>query len=165
MADLIKIRDKEKFEHAQLLFMNSIAQKEIAQKVGVTQATLSKWVESFGWREKRAAKTVTRDELVNKLLRRIDALLEDPEAKGIDDALAKLSKTIGALDKQVNIVQVTGTFIAFASWLDSRNDLRTFVIEALAAEMENKDVYTAFIKTVNKVQDMFVNERLGARGV
>lgn len=162
MADLIKIRDKEKFEHAQLLFMNSIAQKEIAQKVGVTQATLSKWVESFGWREKRAAKTITRKELVNKLLQRVDNLLETPDAKGTDDALAKLSKLIAQLDKQVNIVQVVDCFIAFASWVDSREDLRKFIVENMALE---KDVYTAFTKTVNKVQDMFVNERLGARGI
>lgn len=159
---MIKVRDQEKFEFASVLFMNGMPQKEIAKKVGITAATLSKWVESYGWREKRAAKTVTRKELVNKLLQRIATLLDDPEAKGLEDSLAKLSKAISTLDKQVNIVYIVECFIALSAWLDSRDDLKKFITDNLANE---SDRYTAFIKTLNRVQDMFVSERLGARSI
>lgn len=98
---------EEKREFARLLFMQGEQQKIIADKTGVSQQTISAWVEKFGWASQRAAASITRPELVNKLLLSIDKLIEqvnesnDPESfNSLGDKLAKMSMTIERLEKK-----------------------------------------------------------------
>ena len=99
--------NKETKELARLYFMRGETQKSIANKVGVVEKTVSRWVDKEGWAEKRAAENITRPELVNKLLITINKLIEqvnesdDPMLiSGLGDKLAKLSTTIEKLDKK-----------------------------------------------------------------
>lgn len=61
---------------ARALYLSGMEQKEIADKVGVSAVTVSKWCTEGKWKEARAAKNITRPELVNKLLLTIDKLIE-----------------------------------------------------------------------------------------
>ena len=68
----------------------------------------------------RAAKSITRPELVNKLLLTIDKLIEQVNASedanliaGLGDKLAKLSSVIEKLDKKANVVDAIEVFMAF----------------------------------------------------
>lgn len=81
--------------------MSGMEQAEIADRVGVSRVTISKWCVAEGWKETRAAKNITRSELVNKLLLTIDNLItqvnesKDPTLLGgLGDKLAKLSAVI-----------------------------------------------------------------------
>jgi len=71
-----KEREQQR-EHARLLFMQGEPQKSIAEKVGVSAQTITKWVADGGWEQARAAANITRPELVNKILNSINVLLED----------------------------------------------------------------------------------------
>ena len=64
-------------EHARLLFMQGEPQKVIAEKVGVSAQTVTKWVSDGDWQAARSAANITRPELVNKILKSIDVLVED----------------------------------------------------------------------------------------
>lgn len=48
--------------------MQGEPQKSIAEKVGVSAQTVTKWVAEGGWEQARAAANITRPELVNKIL-------------------------------------------------------------------------------------------------
>ena len=61
----IRVKDPQKYEYAYLLYMQRVPQKEIAERADVSQQTLSKWKEDGGWEMKRAARTISRDELLN----------------------------------------------------------------------------------------------------
>lgn len=96
---------------ARALYLSGMEQKEIADKVGVSAVTVSKWCTEGKWKEARAAKNITRPELVNKLLLTIDKLIEQVNASedaamiaGLGDKLAKLSAVIEKLDKKANVV-------------------------------------------------------------
>ena len=98
---MTKSETEKKKSLARTLFLSGMEQIEIAEKVGVSRVTLSKWCTSGGWKEARAAKQITRPELVNKLLLTIDKLIEqvysseDPSLlAGLGDKLAKLSSVI-----------------------------------------------------------------------
>ena len=39
----IRVKDPQKYEYAYLLYMQKVPQKEIAERVGVSQQTLVKW--------------------------------------------------------------------------------------------------------------------------
>ncbi len=145
---------EEKREYARLLFMQGEAQKVIAEKVGVSAVTITKWAADNGWQEQRAAANITRPELVNKLLHTIDRLIEqvndsdDPEAMaGLGDKLAKLSSTIERLDKKASIVDVIEVFMAFSKWMQYRMSFDDKITPEL-------------LKTINRYHDLYINELL-----
>ena len=61
---------------AKTLYLSGMEQQEIAQKTGISKVTISRWCNTEGWKESRAARNITRPELVNKLLLTIDNLIE-----------------------------------------------------------------------------------------
>lgn len=139
---------------ARALFMSSMDQAEIAQRVNVSRNTVSKWVIEGHWKEARAAKSVTRPELVNKLLLTIDQLIEqvreseDPAMMaGLGDKLAKLSSVIEKLDKKANLVDAVEVFMAFSRWLEMR------------AKSDNR-ISPEFIKALNEFQDQYLGESI-----
>ena len=123
---MTKAEIEKKKSLARSLFLSGMEQTEIAEKVDVSRVTISKWCTADGWKEARAAKNVTRPELVNKLLLTIDTLItqvnesNDPAlVAGLGDKLAKLSAVIEKLDKKANVVDVIEVFMAFSNGLNT----------------------------------------------
>ena len=145
---------EKKKDLARALFLSGLEQTEIADKVGVSRVTVSKWSTADGWKETRAAKNITRPELVNKLLLTIDKLIqqvngsEDPNLiASLGDKLSKLAAVIQKLDKQANIVSAIEVFMAFSKWLEYRS-------------ATDPDVTPELIKAINKYQDKFLIESM-----
>ena len=154
---MTKAETEKKKSLARSLYLAGMEQNEIAEKVEVSRVTISKWCNADGWKEARAAKNVTRPELVNKLLLTIDKLItevnesEDPSLiAGIGDKLAKLSSVIEKLDKKANVVDAIEVFMAFSKWLEYRSTIDPTVTPEL-------------IKTINKFQDMYLTEQMGIK--
>lgn len=154
---MTKAETEKKKSLARTLYLAGMEQNEIAEKVDVSRVTISKWVNAEGWKEARAAKNVTRPELVNKLLLTIDKLItevnesEDPTLiAGLGDKLAKLSSVIERLDKKANVVDAIEVFMAFSKWLEYRATIDPTVTPEL-------------IKTINKFQDMYLTEQIGIK--
>lgn len=131
-------------------------QTEISDKVGISRVTLSKWCNSEGWKETRAAKQITRPELVNKLLLTIDTLIEQVKTSedptliaGLGDKLAKLSSVIEKLDKKANVVDAIEVFMAFSKWLEYRSQT-------------DPDITPELIKAINKYQDKYLIESMSS---
>ena len=106
--------------------MSGMEMTEIADKVGVSRVTVSKWCNADAWKEARAAKNITRQELTNKLLGVIYKLLEqiddkdDINAAGLADKLSKLAAVVEKLDKKANVIDAIEVFMAFSRWLEYR---------------------------------------------
>lgn len=139
--------------------MSGMEMTEIADKVGVSRVTISKWCNADGWKEARAAKNITRPELTNKILLSIDKLLEeannsdDPAlVAGLADKLAKFSAVIEKLDKKANIIDTIDVFKAFSGWLEFR-------------AQTDPSITLELIQQVNHLQDMFIIESIGKGGV
>ncbi len=154
---MTKAETEKKKSLARSLYLAGMEQNEIAEKVDVSRVTISKWCNTEGWKESRAAKNITRPELVNKLLLTIDKLItevnesEDPSlVAGLGDKLAKLSSVIEKLDKKANVVDAIEVFMAFSKWLEYRATIDPTVTPEL-------------IKTINKFQDMYLTEQMGIK--
>ncbi len=155
IIDMKKAELEKKKSTARALFLSGMEQAEIADKVGVSRVTISKWCTAEGWKETRAAKNITRPELVNKLLLTIDNLItqvneaNDPTLLGgLGDKLAKLSAVIEKLDKKANVVDAIEVFTAFSKWLKFRAET-------------DPEVTVELIKQINHFQDMFIIESVG----
>ena len=139
------------------LYLSGMEQTEIADKIGVSRVTVSKWCAAEGWKEARAAKNITRPELVNKLLLTIDKLIEQVNASddaellaGLGDKLAKLWPVIEKLDKKANVVDAIEVFMAFSKWLEYRSQTDPAVTPEL-------------MRVINKYQDMYITEQMGIK--
>lgn len=142
-----------KKELARILYMSGAPQQEIADKVGVSRVTVNRWVGEGAWKEQRAAKAVTRPELINKLLHSIDRMLEQatqsqgPEAlAGLGDKLAKVASAIEKLDKKANVVDTIEVCIAFGRWVEHRVGT-------------DKELTPELAKLINRLQDTYINEQ------
>lgn len=154
---MTKAEVEKKKSLARSLYLAGMEQTEIAEKVDVSRVTISKWCTSDGWKEARAAKNITRPELVNKLLLTIDTLITqvnesgDPKLiAGLGDKLAKLSSVIEKLDKKANVVDVIDVFMAFNKWLEYRSQT-------------DPEVTPELLKTINRFQDMYITEQMGIK--
>ena len=124
---MTKAELEKKKKLARTLYMAGKDQNEIADQIDISRQTLSKWANQEGWKEQRAATSVTRPELVNKLLHSIDTLITDVNASGdaakiagLGDKLAKMSAVIEKLDKKANVVDAIEVFMAFSKWMQFR---------------------------------------------
>lgn len=151
---MTKAENEKKKSLARSLYMSGMEQQEIAEKTDISRQTISRWVNTEGWKEARAAKSVTRPELVNKLLLTIDQLItsvnqsDDPTLiAGLGDRLAKLSSVIEKLDKKANVVDDIEVFMAFNRWIQ---DQASF----------DPEITPELIKAINKYQNKFLMEKM-----
>lgn len=146
---------EEKRSLCRSLYLSGLALTEIADKMGISRVTISNWCKKDGWKEARAARNITRPELVNKLLLTIDKLIdqvhasEDPSLiAGLGDKLSKLSSVIEKLDKKANVVDAIEVFMAFSKWLEYRSQT-------------DPNVTPELIKAINTYQDKYIIENMG----
>lgn len=139
---------------ARTLYMAGKEQAEIAEQIEMSRVTLSNWAKKEGWKEQRAATSVTRPEIVNKLLLSIDALVsqvnesQDPDKMaGLGDKLAKMASVIEKLDKKANVVDAIEVFMAFSKWMEFR-------------AQTDKNITPELLKTFNHYQDLFISEKM-----
>ncbi len=150
---MTKAELEKKKDLARTLYMSGKEQTEIAEMTGVSRVTISKWCNADGWKEARAAKTISRPELIKKLLLATNTLLDKVNASGdlnlidsLGDKLSKLTSAIDKLDKsQANVVAAIEVFTAFSKYLEFR-------------AKTDPEITLELIKTVNRLQDGFLIE-------
>ncbi|MCF0191321.1 MAG: terminase [Marinilabiliaceae bacterium] len=141
-------------ELAKIYYLDGMESKIIAEKVGVSEQTISSWKSKGNWSELRAARNVTRPELVNKMLRSIDKLLDetllsdDPSAIAtMADRLSKLAAVVQKLDKKAGAVETIEVMTAFSKWLGYR--MQT-----------DPELTPERMKMIQKYLDLFVSEQV-----
>lgn len=138
------------------LYLSGQEQKTIAEELSLTAATVSRWASAGRWREQRAARTVTRPQLVNKILQAIDDLLDmvlrsgDSELMaGVPDKLSKLASTIEKLDRKANVVDTIEVFMAFSHWLEYQSQT-------------DREITPELLAAFNKYQNKYIIEKMNA---
>lgn len=139
------MKNDQRRELARMYYMQGETQKSAAEKAGASRNTVAAWVKDGQWDSLRAAKTITRKEIVNKMLRQINERIESREWS--PDEICKASAAIEKLDKQTNIVTVIEVFSAYNSWLVARMRL-------------DPELTPELVKTMNRYQDIFIGEKL-----
>lgn len=117
----------DKKDIAKSLFLNgNFTQEEIAEKVGITRQTVSRWIKDGGWEQLKASMTITPDQILAGLNRQIIEINNNinsreegkrfasvPEA----DTLAKLASAIKKIEQDVGIADIVNVGIRFTNWL------------------------------------------------
>lgn len=132
-------------ELAKFYFFNGETQKSIAEKLGVSAQTVNRWAKDDNWEALRAAKTITRTEIVNNMLHTLNDRIVEGSISA--DEAAKMAKAIKSLDGETNIITVIEVFTAYNKWLITRMQFD----EELTPEL---------VKVMNRYQDLYIAENL-----
>lgn len=141
-----KDREKTK-ELARLYYLSGDTQKIVAEKVGISRVTVNKWVSEGGWDALRTAKSITRKELVAKIMQKADERLES--GKMTADEMAKLAASIEKIDKRTNVTTIIEVLSSYNNWLVARSQF-------------DKELTISFLKMTNRYQDTFIAEQVSA---
>lgn len=128
MAELTR---EQKKEWAHLLYTKEhLTQLEIAEKVGVSRQTVSKWIKDGKWEELRVGLTITREQQIESMYRQVaemnKTISSRPEGERFAsskeaDTLGKLSSAIKKLEIDAgisDIISVGQRFIKFVRSFD-----------------------------------------------
>ncbi len=127
------------------LYLAGATITDISQKIGISKTSVSKWIEKNGWSELRAAKNITRKELVIKMLNSINEKINSGDWN--PDQICKAAAAIERLDKSTNVVTIIEVLTAFSNWLIAR----VKIDPELTPEM---------VRIINHYQDVFINESI-----
>jgi Transcriptional regulator, contains sigma factor-related N-terminal domain len=118
---------QEKKDWAKLLYLkDNLTQKEISQKVGVTEKTLSKWVNEENWEKLKVSIIITKEEQLGRLYDQLSALntmiVSREEGKRFADSkeadiLAKLSVTIKNMESDIALTDVIEVSKRIVNWI------------------------------------------------
>lgn len=109
---------KQKKEWARTLYLDGTTvytQQEIADKVGISRKSLSKWIADEKWNELRVSLTMTKEQAVKRLYKQLEDInfLIESREKGErhatpseSDTISKISSAIDKLQTEVGIKEV-----------------------------------------------------------
>ena len=143
----VKSERARKKDLAKFFYCNShLSQKEIAEKVGISEQTMTRWVNDpkENWEHMKASITITKQEQLARVYQQIAAINRKitEEQKGIPtgadaDVLSKLAAVIERLEKETSIADVVSVSMKFLDWVRK-------VDTAKAKELSG--LFDAFIK-------------------
>lgn len=138
--------DKER-ELARLYYFSGDSQKAIAERIGVSAQSVNRWVKEGGWEELRAAKSISRKELVTKMLQKINERLDADDWTA--DEIIKAAKAVKTLDKETNVVTIMDVFASFGNWLAARMQI-------------DPELTPETVHVITTYQDIYVGEMMSA---
>lgn len=125
----------------ELYMLGNHTQKELAQRVGVTENTMGKWCKE--WKPIKAAATATKNEVIQRIDEQINKVFEaaEKESRSLTstdtDMLSKLSKIRESMNKEIGLSIIMQVFIEYNNFLMSHD--------------------SELCRQNNKYQDQFVN--------
>ncbi|MDY3352306.1 helix-turn-helix domain containing protein [Riemerella anatipestifer] len=134
-------REDKKAVALDLFLDTDKTQKEIAEIVGVTEKTLTKWKLEGEWDKIKSASTITARNIIDNIYLKMHELSQSDKLEA--DKLIKLASTIEKLsDKKVTISQIINVFKDFTTW-------------AFGEDPE-------LAKQINLLQKKYVNHKIGS---
>ncbi len=142
------LNNDQKKEWAKMIFLKeNLTQKEIAQKVGVTDKTLGKWINEGNWNQYKSSIIITKEQELRRIYMQINELnthifsreegsrfANSKEA----DTLTKLTAAARSLETDTSIADVIEVAMQVCNFIKKDDLLK-------AQEMSN--YFEAFIKT------------------
>jgi DNA-binding XRE family transcriptional regulator len=121
----------KKKEWAKMLYLNSqFKQKEIAAQVGISEQTMTKWVNEGDWEKLKTSLLTTNAEqlaflydVLKKLNEQAQIALtdDDPKTNPDTDGIIKITKAIHYLQTKTGVGQMYETGMAFLTFLQREN--------------------------------------------
>ncbi|WP_297948407.1 helix-turn-helix domain-containing protein [uncultured Porphyromonas sp.] len=136
-------KDPAKYDHAKRLYLDKVPLREIAERLGITPQTLTKWKKEGAWQASRNASLLSPKTIYNKLLKQLDDLIERGDPLATADAISKICKQIKSLQKEATADDVILALTGFGDWL--------------VAEGKRLKTSREFVQELTRLQDIYIH--------
>lgn len=137
----MKLKDPEKFNYAEKLYLEGVSLKEIATRLSVAPNTLTKWKNIGGWDAKMDALNISTESLIRKAKKKTAAALDNENFN--PDAFSKTVSSLTKLQKRITADDKVATLVTFGNW----------VVSNIGIEPE---ITGDFIRLLTAIQDRFI---------
>lgn len=119
-------KDKQK-SVAKHLYMKGTPTAQIVELTGVSRQSVSRWLNTEGWKEERAAREMSKESITSKPLSKLGDAIDkaDGDERSIGrmaDSLLKSVKAIKEINLSTTIVNKVDTLIEFENWMVTHRD-------------------------------------------
>jgi transposase len=114
-------------ELAKLLYTKEfLSQKEISERIGVSEKTISKWAATDNWKRLRQSMVITKGEQLMSLYEQLDELNTTIRTREEgnkyanskeSDIISKLSASIKNLERETNIADIVSVMSKFLNYV------------------------------------------------
>lgn len=125
----MSIRKRDAHDFAKVLYTTeNLTQKEVSERVNVSEATVKRWIEKGNWKKLRKSMLVTKQhqitllydqlEFINELIAERDVKVAEPKEA---DVISKITSSIQKLEVDTSvgeIIEVAREFIDFVREVD-----------------------------------------------
>lgn len=121
-----KLTLKQKREWAQMLYTKErLSQKEIADRVGVTEKTISNWKQRYEWDALGQSINVTKEVQLKRMYAQLDRLtqaIEDKEENKYPDikeinTMTQLTNNIQKLETETSVAEIIDVGMKFVNFI------------------------------------------------
>lgn len=122
-----ELTNKQKRDFARTLYIKeNLTQQEIADRVGVSRQSLSRWIKDDKWEEMKASLTLTREQQIASLHRQVQELnntiLSREEGQRFAtsseaDTITKLATAIKKLETDTGLSDIISVGVRFLDYL------------------------------------------------
>lgn len=121
-----KLTNQQKREWAQMLFTKErLNQKEIAERVGVTEKTISNWKQKYEWEELSQSINVTKEVQLRRMYAQLDRLTDYienkkdnqfPDIKEVN-TMSQLTNNIQKLETETSVAEIIDVGMKFIQFV------------------------------------------------
>lgn len=118
-------------DYARMLYLkDNLSQAEIAERVGTSAQTITKWKTDGNWESLKANFVISRQETLSRTYAQINQIFDSLEGLNLEgahttrpikpseaDTLSKLASTAKSLETELSISIYIDVFIKFGNWL------------------------------------------------
>lgn len=121
-----KLTNEQKREWAQMLYTKErLSQKEIADRVGVTEKTISNWKQKYEWDALGQSINVTKEVQLKRMYAQLDRLtqaIEDKEENKYPDikeinTMTQLTNNIQKLETETSVAEIIDVGMKFVNFI------------------------------------------------
>ena len=104
-----------------------LSQGDLAEVLEVSRQSVSRWLNTEGWKEERAAREMSKESITSKTLSKLGDAIDkaDGDERSIGrmaDSLLKSVKAIKEINLSTTIVNKVDTLIEFENWMVTHRD-------------------------------------------
>jgi predicted DNA-binding protein YlxM (UPF0122 family) len=121
------LTNRQKRDLARVLFCKeNLTMQEVAEKVGVSRQSVSKWCKEDKWEEQKVGITLTKEEQIKNIYRQIaeinKTILEREDGARFAtiseaDTISKLSAAIKKMEGESGVADIISVGIKFINWV------------------------------------------------
>ena len=147
-------KDPAKYALAHSLYNERVPMAQIASRTGVRLTSLYRWCKLGAWDTTRTAIAISPKTIYNRLLEKLNDIVENEDPLLHADAIAKVAKQLRSLVADTTTDQVIAVLSGFGDWLIANANTMQATKETIQEITRLQDAYITYHININRTEPL-----------